>query len=219
MVKRRYAESNTVHVLSAVRAERRLQLLWALFACCALVIYLPALITWVRIRVVTGSGWLFVDRDFVNYWVGAQLARAGDPATLFSYAGYYAHLQSLFGAEYPIHSWSYPPHYLFFIWPLASMSFETALVCFEAVTFAAFVWAAVLFRRRHAPDASLGWTAVAILGFTFMMLATTQNGFLTAAAALLALTFMHDRPVAAGLALACLTIKPQVGILFPCCSP
>jgi len=199
----------------AASAERRLKLLWTLFALCSLLIYLPALIMWLRIRVATGSGWLFADRDFINYWVGAQLARAGDLPTLFSYEAYYGHLQSLFGQGYPIHSWSYPPHYLFFIWPLSFLSFETALVAFETVTFALFVWSARRFQLRFSPELSPAWMAIAVFGFTLMMLATTQNGFLTAAAALLALSCMRERPLLAGLAIACLTIKPQTGLLLP----
>jgi hypothetical protein len=43
----------------------------------------------------------------------------------------------------------------------------------------------------------------------------TQNGFLTGALLLCVFAYMRERPVIAGLALALLTVKPQLGFLIP----
>jgi hypothetical protein len=48
-----------------------------------------------------------------------------------------------------------------------------------------------------------------------MMFVAAQNGFLTAALLLLGLAYMRSRPMIAGIAFGCLTIKPQLGLLIP----
>jgi hypothetical protein len=54
-----------------------------------------------------------------------------------------------------------------------------------------------------------------VLGFALLTLVAAQNGFYSGAALLLALAWMRSRPALAGLALACLTVKPQLGVLVP----
>src|SRR5262245_49336838 len=53
-----------------------------------------------------------LDHDYANYWVAGHLTRGGDQLILFNQSTYYAHLERLFGNGYPIHNWSYPPHFL-----------------------------------------------------------------------------------------------------------
>ncbi len=154
------------------------------------------------------------DRDFINYWIGGRLSVSGEHLLLFQPDAYYAYLQSLFGPDYQIHAWSYPPSYLLFVWPLGLLDYLPAMALFLGGTFALYLFSAHVFMRRHAPGAHRGLTALAMVGFVAMMLAATQNGFLTAALMLFALSWMHTRPMLAGLALACLTVKPQLGLLF-----
>ncbi len=189
--------------------------LWLAFAAAAVVSYVVPF-AWAANLYSRVGQWpvnLF-DRDFVNYWVGGKLIIAGQHSLLFDPGGYYAHLKSLFGADFQIHAWSYPPIYLLFVWPLGLLDYFPAMALFLGGTFAFFLFSAHVFLRRFAPDAHRGLTALAMAGFVAMMLAATQNGFLIAALMLLALSWMHTRPVLAGLALACLTIKPQLGLLF-----
>jgi hypothetical protein len=56
---------------------------------------------------------------------------------------------------------------------------------------------------------------LALLGFVLMMLVAAQNGFMTSAALLFGLAWMKRRPALAGLAFACLTVKPQLVFLIP----
>src|SRR6266576_7301493 len=53
-----------------------------------------------------------VGRDFVNTWLGGQLALTGDPAPYFGLDAYNGLLAEKFGPTYPWHIWSYPPHFL-----------------------------------------------------------------------------------------------------------
>jgi len=156
-----------------------------------------------------------VDRDFANYWVGGQLVLDGRYMLLFDQAQYYAHLQSLFGPDYQIHNWGYPPHFLMLCAPLGLMTYGWALTVFLAVTFAMFAFAAQAFRKEYAPDASALALWVALFGYVMMMIEFAQNGFFTAALLLTTFAYMRRRPWLAGLALALLTTKPQLGFLIP----
>jgi hypothetical protein len=199
----------------SLRGRQLLVVGWSLFA------------AWVFIRYGIRLGLLFyaelglgmdtniVDRDFANYWAGGQLVLAGKQQLLFDQPAYYAWLKSIFGEHYRIHAWSYPPHFLPLVAPLGWLEYRPALVVFLAVTFVAFAWAATMFVRRYASGTSRPLLFLALLGYFFLQVETTQNGFLTAALLLATLAFMHARPVFAGLCLALLTTKPQLGFLIP----
>lgn len=154
-------------------------------------------------------------QDFSNYWQAAKLTLAGTQQILFDTARYQAYLQAEFGQGAQPLAWSYPPHLLLFTWPLGYLSYAAALTTFILVTFALFVFSIGVFHRKFARGANLGLTALALFPYAFITIFATQNGFLTAGITLLALAYMNDRPVLAGLALAVLTVKPQLGFLFP----
>jgi hypothetical protein len=156
-----------------------------------------------------------VNRDFVNYWMAGRMVLAGTEQDLFVQPLYFAHLQEIFGPNLEIRSWSYPPHFLLMLWPLGYLDYALALPIFLAVTFALFVAAVYVFRASVAPQSSVALLCCAVLGFSVMQLSATQNGFLTAAFLLFGLAWMRERPLLAGLAFACLTVKPQLGILIP----
>ena len=162
-----------------------------------------------------GLAYTLVDRDFANYWLAGKLVLSGEYLDLFHHDAYFPHLQQLFGTDYQIRSWSYPPHYLLLVWPLGFLTYGTGLVVFLSCSLLLFVGAVVLFRRELAPQSSLVVLVLALSGFVVMMLAATQNGFLTGAALLCGLACMNQRPMLAGLAFACLTVKPQLGLLIP----
>ena len=118
-------------------------------------------------------------------------------------------------SNYQIRSWSYPPHYLLFVWPLGFVDYKAGFVVFLSSTLLLFALAVAVFRRQFAPQSDLSILFLALVGYVLMMFVAAQNGFLTAALLLLGLAFMRRRPALAGLAFACLTIKPQLGLLIP----
>jgi arabinofuranan 3-O-arabinosyltransferase len=207
--------STDANLTNRLRAQP-LWIVWGLFAFWALAHFgvplIAALQTYVSRGVFFGVN--IYDRDFANYWVAGKLVLSGEHLMLFTHDTYFAHLQSLFGPNYQIHSWSYPPHYLLLMWPLGFLGYEAALLSFLLVTLAIFAASAMWFRRTFAPETSLSQTVVALVPFVVMMLAATQNGFLIGTFMLVALAFMKSRPWVAGLALALLTVKPQLGLLF-----
>ncbi|HEY0683885.1 MAG TPA: glycosyltransferase family 87 protein [Steroidobacter sp.] len=181
----------------------------------ALVTHAPLLIDFTAGMLGEGYPLNVIDVDFVNYWMAGVMTTAGMQQDLFSFPVYYGHLEATFGANYPIHNWGYPPHFLLLLWPLGLLSYKAAMVAFLTATFALFVMATLVFRRAYAPNSSVPLLALAVFGYSLLMIYTTQNGFLTGALLLFGLAWMKSRPVAAGLAFALLTIKPQLGVLIP----
>lgn len=151
------------------------------------------------------------NKDFANYWAAGQLIRSGEALDLFGpHEMYFRHLQGFFGQDYPWHNWSYPPHFLLALWPLGYLSYGWSALLFLVVTFAFYVAAL----RRFVGPAFL-IALIAAMPFAAHNLRTAQNGFLSAALILGALSLRRTRPALAGILLGCLTFKPQLGILFP----
>lgn len=185
------------------------------FALLALVAYVPQWLPFVRDLLTEGLTPVITNRDFANYWMGGQLMMQGEHRVLFTHDWYFAYFREVFGAGSEIRSWSYPPHFLLFLWPLGQLDYKTALIVFTIVTFALFLTAVRVFRRNLAPDSNLATLLLAIAGYFLLMVVAAQNGFLLGALLLFGLGLMKTRPVLAGLAFACLTIKPQLGLLIP----
>jgi hypothetical protein len=151
-----------------------------------------------------------VGRDFVNAWLGAKLALAGDPAPHFSFDAYQKLLQGNFGADYPIHIWSYPPHLLLFTWPLGLMPYLTAYAVYTLFGLILYLAVASEGSRR------LEHLAILILAPAVTInIWAGQNGFITAALLIGGLTQLDRRPVLAGILFGLLSIKPQLGVLMP----
>ncbi len=152
------------------------------------------------------------DKDFANYWLASRLVQSGQVGDLFGeHAAYHRHLVETFGAGYQWRNWSYPPHYLLFVWPLGLMGYHAAMFAFLVVTLALYLAAARAFVGRLDPRAT-----IVLLGpFVIANLWSAQNGFLTGALLLGGLALRYERPVLAGILIGCLTIKPQLGILLP----
>lgn len=156
-------------------------------------------------------GALLADKDFVNYWLAGRLALSGQGMDLFGpQPVYFRHIVEAFGEGAQWRAWSYPPHYLLMIWPLGFLPYPVAAAAFLAVTGMLFAWAA-----RAYFGAGTRFGLAALLPFAAVNLWAVQNGFLTGAFFLGALALRERRPVLAGLLLACLTVKPQLGLLFP----
>lgn len=151
------------------------------------------------------------NRDFANYWIASKLVLEGKTADLFGdHAAYFAHMTAAFGADYPWHNWSYPPHFLFTILPLGLAGYKVSLVIYLLFTFLLFC-AAVHLVLRRANAFQLFLLAPAVIANVI----ASQNGFLISALLLAGLAARSHRPVLAGICIGLLTIKPQLGYLLP----
>lgn len=149
--------------------------------------------------------------DFMAYWSAAKLALAGRAALAFDEgvisAVQHQAVPSLPGIIFP---WHYPPTFLLPVAPLGLLPYAAALVAFTVGT--AALWAALV--RRVMPDPR-AWIVAAAAPAGLINLLDGQNAFLTAALAGFALIWLDRRPIAAGVLIGLLAIKPHLAVLFP----
>ncbi|WP_416047802.1 glycosyltransferase family 87 protein [Cupriavidus basilensis] len=151
--------------------------------------------------------------DFVAFWSAAQLALNGNPTGAYDDATLrlveIAAMPALASAGGTL-PWLYPPSFLLLVCPLALLTFGAAYGAFIGTTGALYLWAG----SRIA-----SWRGAWLPGMAFpgiaVVCATGQNALLTAGLAALSLTMVRRHPVAAGLVMGILTIKPHLALLFP----
>ena len=151
-----------------------------------------------------------VGRDFVNTWLGAKLALTGNPAPFFGPDAYRHLLADNFGANYPLHIWSYPPHFLLFTWPWGLLPYMPAYILYSVLGLILYVWVVSDGERR--PDHLV---LLVIAPAVTLNIWTGQNGFLTTAMLVGGLIQLDRRPILAGVLFGMLTIKPQLGVVLP----
>jgi alpha-1,2-mannosyltransferase len=152
----------------------------------------------------------FVGRDFVNTWLGGQLALTGDPAPYFGPNAYNALLAEKFGPSYPWHIWSYPPHFLLFTWVWGLMPYMPAYVLYSL--FGLILYLAVVTDGRPRADHLV---LLILAPAVTVNIWCGQTGFLITALLIGGLIQLDRRPLLAGVLFGLLTIKPQLGLLLP----
>ncbi|HUF88344.1 MAG TPA: glycosyltransferase family 87 protein [Thermohalobaculum sp.] len=150
--------------------------------------------------------------DFVAFWAAARLALAGQPLAAFDPAALFAAAE-LAGEAPKNLLWLYPPGFLALIAPLGALPHWAAWSVFVLVS------AAALARAARAPAAGLpgGWRLMVVSPLLLMgVFDIGQTSALWAAALIAALwSLRQGRPAMAGLCIALLTLKPQLGLLIP----
>lgn len=151
-------------------------------------------------------------RDAVNFWAGGLLARTGHIATLFDPHAYWPATQTLFGADFPLHTWSYPPPMLLIGVPLSMLPVLSAYLAWNALGTAS-LWVAARAADLPGIAASVAVASPAALE----SLLAGQTGALCAALAVPGLVLLEQRPALAGALLGLLVFKPQMLVLVPVC--
>ena len=151
-----------------------------------------------------------VGRDFVNTWVGGELALTREPQAHFAVDAYNGLLAEKFGGRYPLHIWSYPPHFLLFTWPFALMPYMTAYVLYCVAGMLVYLVVVADGERRidHL-------VLLALAPAVTVNIWCGQNGFWTTALLIGGLIQLDRRPAVAGVLFGVLSIKPQLGVLLP----
>ena len=149
--------------------------------------------------------------DFMAFWSAAQLALAGRPEAAFD-GPTIAAVQHEIVAFLPNiwFPWHYPPIFLLVAVPLGLLPYSAALAIF--VLGSAVLWAALV--RQILPDPR-AWIVAAATPAGLITLVDGQNAFLTAGLAGFALLWLDRRPVAAGVLVGLLAVKPHLAVLFP----
>lgn len=153
---------------------------------------------------------LVVGRDFLNFWMFGRAAPTADPSRFYDIVEYNRALEAMLGVGYPGQNWSYPPSIMFVAAPFGRFAYLTALLIWS------LLGGALLFAvaRHRIADARL--LAALVLSPAAVLCVISGQSSLISAAMLATIFFWLDRrPVAAGLLIGLLTLKPQLGILFP----
>jgi hypothetical protein len=150
--------------------------------------------------------------DFSNVYAAGTYVLDGESAAPFDPARQYAREQAIFGQATGFYGWHYPPFFLGLAALLATMPFWLALLVWQSVTLALYLWAT----KRIVGAQDKLWLLLAVaFPAVFINLGHGHNGFLTAALMAGALMLLDSRPVVAGILIGLLAYKPQFGVLIP----
>jgi hypothetical protein len=153
---------------------------------------------------------LVVGRDFLNFWMYGRAAALPDPSGWYDAAAYQGALAALLGAGYPGQNWSYPPSVMLVAAPFGSLSYLQALALWTALSLAGFAALA----RRHFADPFL-FAAILFSPAAVFCVISGQSSLVTTAMLIGIFAWLDRRPWLSGVLIGLLTIKPQLGLLFP----
>lgn len=153
-----------------------------------------------------------MDIDFSVYWASAKLALEQSWLAPFDTPLLNETRRIPLDREEFEMYWLYPPHYLALILPLGTMEFFWAWVIWCAVSLLAFSVA-----LRRPTQALYGSRALLLFAPSALMtLALGQNSLILAALMIAALeAIRREQHIVAGLLIAAMTIKPQLGLAIP----
>ena len=155
-------------------------------------------------------------RDFLNFWTMGREAWSDDPGRFYNMADYVAFLHNLLGSDYPYQQWSYPPSVMVPAAPFGLLPYLPAYFLWTALGIAACLLAVrTACKQAWTSDPKTAALAVALAPAALVCLVSGQNSFFTAAIFIAVFRWWDSRPVAAGILIGLLTLKPQLGLLFP----
>lgn len=153
-----------------------------------------------------------IGRDFVNMWMAGHAAWLAHPADWFEPHAYNRAIRRLLGlaASAPAFNWGHPPSILLFTWPLGLLPYGFSYVAWM------FVGAGLYLSAIPAPERRVEYLLLLLASPACINdVISGQNGFFIAALFIGALTQLDKRPTLSGILIGLLTIKPQLGLLFP----
>lgn len=153
---------------------------------------------------------LVVGRDFLNFWMYGRAAVLPEPGRWYDAAVYQRELAALIGPGYPGQNWSYPPTIMLIAAPFGRLGYLPALLVWTLAGFAIFL--AVTTQHIANRRALL---ALMVSPATVFCLISGQSSLITAAMLIGIFAILDRRPLVAGVLIGLLTLKPQLGLLFP----
>lgn len=150
-------------------------------------------------------------RDFANVYTSGTLALEGRLDLLYDLKAYSAYQAALFDGALRHHNYSYPPPTLLYTWAFALLPYPLALLSWLLLTGAAFAAAARPYLRDFGLPAWLALVAPA----TLLNVWAGHYGLLIGALWLGAFHLLPRRPVAAGVLIGLMLVKPHLAILAP----
>lgn len=163
-----------------------------------------------------------VNRDFVNYWFSGRLVLTGEYIDLFSQPDYQKKLQGAFNlGVLELRSWSYPPHFLLVTTPLGLLPYLAAYGIYQLMSLALFSYSIRMAILNSEISLNRDTNLIIIIfafflsPFVILQIAAGQNGLFFGSIMIIALAARNTNKILAGIALGLLTMKPQLGLLFP----
>lgn len=154
--------------------------------------------------------------DFVAFWSAASLAAEGEAVSAYDHAVLRVRQMLPEYAADAYFPWLYPGQFLLLLTPLGLLPFSAALGVFLAGSLSVYVLGLAKWRAASPGGAGAAWNlaigAPAVLSVAF----AGNVSLLWAGLFLFALrAIANGRVIAAGLFLALLTFKPQLGLMIP----
>jgi alpha-1,2-mannosyltransferase len=151
-----------------------------------------------------------VGTDFVSFWTVSWALLHGEVQAVYSATALPSLEQRLIGPDTPFYAWFYPPVALLIVYPLALVPYLWALALWLIAGLTAYL--AALWRilpQTLTIAAGLAFPAV------FLTITHGQNALISASILTWGLLLLNERPVVAGIVIACLSFKPQLAVLVP----
>lgn len=186
---------------------------WIDILCIALIIAFAFLLA----RSAAQGLWI-VDRsgaptkaDFSAFWGAARLTWLGHAERAYDWSAVRALIEHMSGKSFPSGEFPffYPPLMLLILAPLGALAYAPAAALWVSATFAAYL------RAAFAVMGMRGALIAAAAPAALWSICVGQNGLLSAALLGGALVLLERRPAIAGVLLAALSFKPQLGMLIP----
>lgn len=149
-------------------------------------------------------------RDFAVFWTASLLAWQGDFLTIFESDVFRAAMAEVFAQDLAFMPFPYPPHALFVFLPLAWLPYRWSFALWVALGLGFYLLAASTDTRQRRAVLLL-----LLAPATLLTIILGQNGFLTAVLLVGGMRLIPRHPLAAGVLIGFLTIKPQLGLLLP----
>lgn len=159
---------------------------------------------------VDGQGYI-LGRDFLNFWHYGVAAWQDGAIRFYDTAFYNSVLDGLIaGYDYPDQNWSYPPHYMLLAAPFGLVGYNWALAIYTGLG----LW---LYWKFVVSGFSGNEQRIALFAMPTVTVYLLCGQVSALVAVLLVAIYrnLDRRPVLAGLLIALLTVKPQIGLLIP----
>lgn len=151
-----------------------------------------------------------VGRDFLNFWMMGRAAWEPNAARFYDAATYLHALRPLLGNDRYTQQWSYPPTLLLLVAPFGLLNYVAAYAFWLTISVSLLV-SAVWCRLRDAWAIWLLFLSPAAI----VCFLSGQAAMLSTALIFSAFHWRERRPIIAGMLIGLLSLKPQLGILFP----
>ncbi|WP_018262645.1 glycosyltransferase family 87 protein [Methylobacterium sp. WSM2598] len=155
----------------------------------------------------------FVGRDFVIFWTAGRLAATGLLDQIYDLGAFQAAMRALFTPVQPFMNFSYPPTGLLVLAPLARLPYGASYLLWQGAGIACFL--ATLLGGKAGPRRAglVPWLLLSPI--VVLEVAIGQAGFFFAALVVGAMRRLDRQPLLAGAMIGLISVKPQLGLLFP----